>query len=71
MSGKTCDMNRATVPYRTDICGRPARYLWDDPSSRKTRPVCGIHVRTVRSWYRFTAGINIRPIELATPDTED
>lgn len=58
----TCDYDTGTASSGPSKCGKTARFLWDDVTARKVRPVCGIHARSVRSKF-LPGGDSLSPIE--------
>ncbi len=64
-----CDWQTGTAFSRKGTCGRNAKWEWNDPASRKRRPVCGIHKRSVQAWYPAEQ-TNVQPIAAST-ESED
>jgi hypothetical protein len=62
-TGKTCDYDTGTAFSGPSKCGKTARFLWDDPTARKVRPVCGIHARSIRT--KFHGADELTPIKPA------
>jgi len=50
----SCDYDTGTAFSGPAKCGKTARFWWDDQTSGKKRPVCGVHARSVRSKFGDT-----------------
>jgi len=62
-TARTCGYDTGTASSGPLKCGKPARFLWDDPNDGE-RLVCGTHARSVRAKF-LPSGGSLAPVGAA------